>query len=117
MKTFGHAILLFSIAAAPAFASDSGIPSDAHAYSDLVASSHWTWTHDAKTPGSSVASSHYPEGSPSLDGKSREFSFAYSNKGGERFSPLATTQSTHILSTIPTFISMIHHSWPTWNWM
>jgi hypothetical protein len=86
MKTFGHAILLFSIAAAPAFASDSGIPSDAHAYSDLVASSHWTWTHDAKTPGSSVASSHYPEGSPSLDGKSREFSFAYSNKGGERFS-------------------------------
>jgi hypothetical protein len=86
MKIFGCAILLFSIAAAPAFAASDSIPSDALAYSDLVASSHWTWTHDAKTPGSSVASSHYSESSPSLDGKSREFSFSYSNKGGERFS-------------------------------
>jgi hypothetical protein len=86
MKIFGYAFLLFSIAAAPAFASDFSIPKDAHAYGDLVGESHWTWTHDAKTPGSSVASSHYPEGSPSLDGKAREFSFSYSNKGGERFS-------------------------------
>jgi hypothetical protein len=86
MKIVGYTILLFSIAAAPVFASDFSIPSNAKSSGDLVGSSHWTWTHDAKTPGGSVASSHYPESSPSLDGKAREFYFSFSDKGGERFS-------------------------------
>jgi hypothetical protein len=99
MKIFGYAALMFTIAAAPAFAASDSIPSDAQAYSDLVASSHWTWTHDAKTPGSAVASSHYPIGSPSLNGKAREFSFSYSNKGGERFSLTFghNTEVTHFI--------------------
>jgi hypothetical protein len=86
MKIFGYAILLFSIAAAPAFASNFAIPSNAKSSGDLVGSSHWTWSHDSGTPGSSVGSSHYPESSPSLDGKAREFYMSYSDKSGERFS-------------------------------
>ena len=93
MKFFGYVILLSSIAAAPTFAAQASsipayaaIPSDAQSSGDLSASSHWTWTHDSATPGSAVASSEFPVGSPSLDGKAREYYMSYSNKGGERFS-------------------------------
>ena len=86
MKIFGYAVLLFSIAAAPVFAADISIPKDAK----LV------WRFDRVEPlgvdsrrkdtGACVASSHYPVGSPSLDGHAREFSMSYWDKGGERFS-------------------------------
>ena len=87
MKIFGYAFLMFSMAAAPAFAASGvEIPRGAQSSGDLSESSHWMWTHDRATPGSAVASSHYPVGNPSLDGKTREFSMSYSHKGGERFS-------------------------------
>jgi hypothetical protein len=86
MKILGYAFLMFSMTAAPAFAAGLSIPGDAKSSGDLSESSHWTWSHDAKTPGSAVASSHYPISSPSLDGHAREFSMSYSDKGGERFS-------------------------------
>jgi hypothetical protein len=86
MKIFGYAVLMFSIAAAPVFAAEISIPKNAKSSGDLSESSHWMWSHDAKTPGGAVASSHYPIGSPSLDGHAREFSMSYSHKGGERFS-------------------------------
>jgi hypothetical protein len=86
MKIFGYAVLMFSMTAAPAFAASLSIPADAKSSGDLSESSHWIWSHDAKTPGSAVASSHYPISSPSLDGHAREFSMSYSDKGGERFS-------------------------------
>ncbi len=99
MKIFGYAVLMFSMVAAPAFAEDFAIPKDAQSSGDLTGSSHWTWSHDSATPGNSTASSHYPESSPSIDGKSREFAFSYSNKGGERFSLTFdhNTQVTHFL--------------------
>jgi hypothetical protein len=62
------------------------IPSDATSSGDLSASTHWTWGHDAATPGEAVGSSEFPVASPSLDGESREFYVTYSQKGGERFS-------------------------------
>jgi len=86
MKILGYAFLMFSVTAAPAFAASLSIPGDAKSSGDLSESSHWMWSHDAKTPGSAVASSHYPISSPSLDGHAREFSMSYSDKGGERFS-------------------------------
>jgi hypothetical protein len=90
MKITGYAVLMFSIAAAPAFAesvpSFATIPPNAQSSGDLSASSHWTWTHDSGTPGSAVGSTDYPVKSPSLDGKSREFYVSYSDKGGERYS-------------------------------
>jgi hypothetical protein len=86
MRIFGYAVLMFSIAAAPVFAADISIPKGAASTGDLTESSHWEWTHDGKTPGGSVASSHYPIGSPSLDGHAREFHMSYADKGGERFS-------------------------------
>jgi hypothetical protein len=87
MRFIGHAVLLFSIAAAPAFAQSAfTIPPAAQNSGDLSASSHWTWSHDSGTPGSAVGSTQYPVSSPSLDGKAREFYVSYSDKGGERFS-------------------------------
>jgi hypothetical protein len=93
MKFFGSVILLSSIAASATFAahassipSFAAIPSNAHSSGDLSASGNWIWSHDSGTPGSAVASSAFPIGSPSVDGKAREYSMSYSNKGGERFS-------------------------------
>ncbi len=104
MKLFGSLLLLLSIAATPAFAQEASadvdvaveaassipsyakIPSNAKSSGDLAGNSHWFWSHDSGTPGSAVASSHYPESSPSVDGKSREFYMSYTDKGGTRFS-------------------------------
>jgi hypothetical protein len=87
MRFIGHAVLLFSIAAAPAFAQSAfTIPPEAQNSGDLSASSHWTWSHDSGTPGSAVGSTHFPVSSPSVDGEAREFYLSYSGKGGERFS-------------------------------
>ena len=87
MRFIGHAVLLFSIAAAPAFAQSAfTIPPEAQNSGDLSASSHWTWSHDSGTPGSAVGSTHFPVSSPSVDGEAREFYMSYSGKGGERFS-------------------------------
>jgi hypothetical protein len=90
MKIIGYAVLLSSIAAAPAFAesipSYAKIPSDAKESADLVSSSHWIWSHDSGTPGSATGSSEYPVKSPSLDDKAREFKVSYSDKSGERYS-------------------------------
>jgi hypothetical protein len=119
MKLLGYAVLMFSMAAAPVFAQDlldpqgaalapqeasgvpsyASIPSNAKSSGDLTASSHWIWGHDSGTPGSATGSSHYPESSPSLDGKSREFNMSYSNKGGVRFSITFdhNTQVTHFV--------------------
>lgn len=86
------------MATAPAFA-QFNIPSNAISSGDLSGSSKWFWSHDAGTPGSAVGSSQYPVASPSLDGLAREFSMAYSEKGGERFSlDFGTdTESTHFV--------------------
>jgi hypothetical protein len=75
------------------------IPSNAGSSGDLSASSHWTWSHDAATPGEAVGSSEYPVASPSLDGQSREFYMTYSQKGGERFSLSfgRDTEATHFV--------------------
>ncbi len=90
MKIFGYAVLMFSIAAAPAFAesipSYAAIPSDAKTSADLVSSSKWIWSHDSGTSGSATGSSDYPVKSPSLDDKAREFKVSYSDKAGERYS-------------------------------
>jgi Glycosyl hydrolases family 28/Bacterial Ig-like domain (group 3) len=75
------------------------IPSNAASSGDLSASSHWIWSHDAATPGQAAGSSEYPIASPSLDGKSRAFYMAYSQKGGERFSLTFghDTEATHFV--------------------
>ena len=39
----------FSVTAAPAFAASLSIPGDAKSSGDLSESSHWMWSHDAKT--------------------------------------------------------------------
>ena len=87
---FGQAVLMCSIAAAPAFAASipsyAVIPSDAHSSADLASASNWTYTHDSGTAGSATGSTHYPVSSPSLDGKAREYSVSYSDKAGERYS-------------------------------
>jgi hypothetical protein len=100
MKFIGPAVLLFSIAAAPAFAQSAfTIPPEAQNSGDLSASSKWTWSHDSGTPGSAVGSTQFPVGSPSLDGKAREFYMSYSDKGGERFSVTFdhNTEVTHFV--------------------
>ena len=90
MKIFGYAVVMFSIAAAPAFAASipsyAAIPSDAKTSADLVSSGGWTWSHDSGTPGSATGSSDYPVKSPSLDDKAREFKVSYTDKSGERYS-------------------------------
>src|ERR1700722_6796095 len=93
MKYFGYAILFSSLAAAHTFAAHASsipafaaIPTNAHSSGDLSTSGHWEWSHDSGTPGSSVGSSQYPVGNPSLDGKAREYYVSYSDKAGERFS-------------------------------
>jgi hypothetical protein len=90
MKIFGYAVVLCSIAAAPAFAASipsfATIPANAQSSGDLVSASNWTFTHDSGTSGSATGSTHYPVSSPSLDGKAREYSVSYSNKAGERYS-------------------------------
>jgi hypothetical protein len=87
MKIFGYVFLAFSLAAAPVLAqSVFTIPSTAISSGDLSSSSNWIWSHDSGTPGSAVGSTEFPVGSPSLDGKAREFYVSYSDKGGERFS-------------------------------
>ena len=90
MKIFGYAVVMFSIAAAPAFAaaipSYATIPSNAQSSANLVGASNWTWTHDSGTSGSATGSTHYPVASPSLDGQAREYSVSYSDKAGERYS-------------------------------
>ena len=119
MRFIGHAVLLFSIAAAPAFAqSPFTIPPDAQNSGDLSASSHWTWSHDSGTPGNAVGSTQFPVGSPSLDGKAREFYMSYSGKGGERFS-LTFDHNTEVTlsSTTPMFISTIQPSWRISKWI
>ena len=64
MKIFGYAVLLCSIAAAPAFAASTpsyaAIPANAQTTADLVSAGNWTYTHDSGTPGSAVGSTHYP---------------------------------------------------------
>jgi hypothetical protein len=106
MKFFGYAILFSSIAAASTFAAQASsipsfaaVPSNAQSSGDLSASSKWFWSHDSATPGSAVASSEYPVSNPSLDGKAREYSMSYSNKGGERFSLTFghNTEATHFV--------------------
>jgi hypothetical protein len=116
-----HAALLLSIVTAPAFAQEAAtiapqaaastpsyakIPSNATSSGDLTASSRWIWSHDKGTPGSSVGSSHFPESSPSLDGKSREFAMSYSGKGGERFSV-----------TFAHNAAVTHFVYDTWVWI
>src|SRR6202046_955323 len=93
MKYFGYAVLFSSLAAAHTFAANASsipafaaIPTNAHSSGDLSTSGHWEWSHDSGTPGSSVGSSQYPVGNPSLDGKAREYYVSYSDKAGERFS-------------------------------
>lgn len=97
MKLFGYSVLLLSLVTAPAFAqiapqaassipSYAQIPSIAKNSGELTGNDRWIWTHDTGTSGSATGSSHYPEGSPSIDGKSREFSVSYADKGGERYS-------------------------------
>ena len=58
-------------------------PVNAVAAAGLTASSHWEWTHDSGTPGSSVGSSTYPVSNPSMDNEAREFHVSYSAKAGE----------------------------------
>jgi hypothetical protein len=103
MKFFGYAVVMFSIAAAPAFAaaipSYATIPANAQSSGDLVSSGSWTWTHDSGTAGSATGSSEYPVSSPSLDGKAREFKVSYSDKAGERYSLTFNhnTEATHFV--------------------
>jgi hypothetical protein len=83
VKIFIRAALMLSILAAPAFAGSPLIPPTAESSGDLSGSSRWEWNHDKGTPGTSVGYSSYPVGSPSLDGRSREFSVSYWRHGGE----------------------------------
>lgn len=83
MKIFNHAVLMLFVFAAPAFAGSAAIPPTAASSGDLTASGRWEWSHDGGTPGTSVGYSSYPVGSPSMDGKSREFSVSYWRHGGE----------------------------------
>lgn len=91
--------LTVTVTAASALTSAHAIPSNATSSGDLSASSEWTWSHDAATPGEAVGSSEYPVASPSLDGESRAFYMAYSQKGGERFSLSFghDTEATHFV--------------------
>ena len=59
------------------------IPTDATSSGFLEGSAKWEWNHDPGTPGNSVGSSQFPVTSPSMDSKAREYSFSYSDHGGE----------------------------------
>ncbi len=116
MKNFCHAVLLLFLTA-PAFAQQAAtapqasvptpwfasMPSWAQSSGNLTPSTKWTWTHDAGTPGSSVASSQFPVSNPSLDGNARELYVSYSERSGERFS------LTFGKGTVPT-----HFVYDTW---
>jgi hypothetical protein len=82
------------------------IPPDATSSGDLSASTHWTWSHDAATPGQAAGLSEYPIASPALDGKSRAFYMAYSQKGGERFSLTFgnDTEPTHFVYDVYVYV-------------
>jgi hypothetical protein len=76
-----------------------GIPADAISSGVLDGSSRWLWNYDAGTPGSAVGSSSYPISNPSLNNMAREFSAAYSQRGGEIYhlSFARDTTATHFI--------------------
>jgi hypothetical protein len=83
VKIFGGTVLTLLLFAAPAFAAGQAIPSYATSSGDLAGAGRWEWNHDKGTSGTSVGYSSYPVGSPSMDGKAREFSISYWHYGGE----------------------------------
>lgn len=117
MRSLGQITLSFLLVAAPAFAQQAPIapqlkiatpwyaamPSWTKSSGNLTPSTQWKWTHDGGTPGSSIASSQFPMGNPSLDGKTRELYMSYSQRAGERFS------LTFGKDTVPT-----HFIYDTW---
>jgi hypothetical protein len=75
------------------------IPSNAISSGYLDGSSHWEWNHDPGTKGTSTGTSQYPETSPSIDYKARQYSFSYSDHGGEIYhiSFANDTTATHFV--------------------
>jgi hypothetical protein len=75
------------------------IPSTAISSGDLDGASNWEWNHDPGTRGTSTGSGHFPEFSPSLDNKAREYSFSYFDHGGEIYhvSFARDTVATHFV--------------------
>jgi hypothetical protein len=95
--TGGNASATTTITVVPAAV--HGIPVDAISSGVLDGSSRWLWNYDPGTPGNAVGSSSYPISSPSLDNMAREFSAAYSQRGGEIYhlSFARDTAATHFI--------------------